>query len=249
MIRSDRTLKFLLLQVRNPDDPMKPQEQQTFLEALECDASLLCSWDLLQGCPPGDLLEQNDIVLVGGSGHYSAASEGDWLERALAALRVIYDLKKPMFASCWGFQALARALGGKTITDLDRAELGTPMVQLTAEGLEDPIFGPAGPEFPAFQGHQDRVAELPDGAIHLAMSETAPFQAFTFSDRPIYATQFHPELSRKRYLERIRNYPEYVERITGRTYEEFESGVGRATKSRGLLDRFVAAIQERKMID
>ena len=239
-------LQYLLLQVRNDDDPMRSQEQATFVEALGCESSQLASWNLLDGGPERDLLDVSDIVLVGGSGHYSAASDGVWLDRALASLQQIYELRKPMFASCWGFQALARALGGKTITDLDRAELGTPLVQVTDDGQRDPVFAPAGKSFPAFQGHQDRVAELPPDAIHLACSSTAPYQAFTFADRPIYATQFHPELTRHRFLERIRNYPEYVERITGQTFGEFEAGVGTAEKSQGLLSRFIDLIKSQK---
>jgi len=243
---TEAPLRFLLLQLRNADDPMLPQEQATFQSALDCDAEQISYWNLLDGRPPKELLAANDIVLIGGSGHYSAADEGEWLETSLDALRNLYELKKPTFASCWGFQAMARALGGRTISDLDRAELGTPAVQLTDSGKSDPIFSPSGETFPVFQGHQDRVAELPPGAIHLASSKTAPYQAFTFADRPIYATQFHPELSRDFYLERIRAYPEYVEKITGQTFAEFESAVGEATESRGLLDRFVEMVRRNK---
>lgn len=218
---------------------MGPQEVATYLEALKCDASRLQIHNLLSGGPDRELLDQSDIVLIGGSGDYSAAGEGEWLDRAMAAMRELYELKKPTFASCWGFQAMARALGGMTITDLDHAELGTPVVRLTEAGKTDPVFAATGSEFAVFQGHQDRVSELPPGAIDLAKSEVSPFQAFTFGDRPIYATQFHPELSRDRYLERIKHYPQYVEQITGQSYEEFESTVGDAKESRGLLERFV----------
>ena len=233
------SMSYLLFQIRDEDDPMKAQEVATFLEALKCDAAQLKTHDLLMGKPNRETLDQSDVVLVGGSGDYSAAGEGEWLERAMDALRELYELKKPTFASCWGFQAMARALGGTTITDLDGAELGTPVVRLTEAGQADPVFAASGSEFAVFQGHQDRVSQLPPGAVDLAKSETAPFQAFTFEDRPIYATQFHPELSRQRYLERIRHYPQYVENITGQSYDEFESSVGEATESRGLLERFI----------
>ncbi len=234
-----KSFRFLLYQIRDVDDPMREQEVATYLEALKCDAANLKTHDLLAGVPDRKILDQSDIVLIGGSGNYSAADDGEWLERAFDAIRELYDLKKPTFASCWGFQAMARALGGTTIEDLERAELGTPVVRLTEAGKADRVFGAAGNEFAVFQGHQDRVSELPPDAIDLAKSDVAPFQAFTFADRPIYATQFHPELSRHRYLERIRNYPQYVEKITGQTYDEFESEVGEATESRGLLKRFV----------
>ena len=38
-------------------------------------------------------LKEADMILLGGSGHYSAAGEGVWLERALDAMREIHDLR------------------------------------------------------------------------------------------------------------------------------------------------------------
>ena len=70
-------------------------------------------------------------------------------------------MAKPAFASCWGFQALARALGGEVVTDLVRAEVGTFEIQLTAAGRSDPLFGPLGERFLAQLGHQDVVTRLP----------------------------------------------------------------------------------------
>ena len=81
------------------------------------------------------------MLLLGGSGHYSAAGEGEWLERALDLMREIHRLAKPTFASCWGFQAMARAMGGRCVHDLPNAEVGTIEVELTAAGREDPLFG------------------------------------------------------------------------------------------------------------
>ena len=65
-------------------------------------------------------------------------SSEPWLDRALDSLRLVYDFRKPTFASCWGFQAMARALGGKVVKDLDRAEIGTHSLYLTEAGLADP---------------------------------------------------------------------------------------------------------------
>ncbi|MEM7315961.1 MAG: type 1 glutamine amidotransferase, partial [Planctomycetota bacterium] len=98
--------------------------------------------------------------------------------------------------------------------------------------------------FEAYQGHQDRVAELPQDAILLASSQRVPIQAFTFADRPIYATQFHPELTRERFLQRLDNYPEYIQKITGLTYEEFAAQCAELTRPRGILDRFVSMVLE-----
>ncbi len=223
---------------------MRPQEVTTFAEALETTEDKIATWDLLAGEPPPSILDAAHIVLVGGSGDYSAAANDPWLDAAFATMQNLYEQSKPTFASCWGFQAMGRALGGRTITDMERAELGVVTMQTTAEALGDVCFGWLGETFEAYQGHQDRVAELPPNAILLASSQRVPIQAFTFADRPIYATQFHPELSRRRFLERLYNYPEYIQKITGLSFEEFEANCAELTKPRGILDRFMGMVLE-----
>ncbi|HAH48417.1 MAG TPA: aminotransferase, partial [Planctomycetaceae bacterium] len=157
-------LRYLLLQVRNADDPMLKQEVSCFAEILEVDESQVAVFDLLGGSLQENDLLETDIVLVGGSGHYSAAGEGDWLDVALDSLRLVHDSRKPTFASCWGFQAMARAMGGRVVHDLEKAELGVHHVKLTSAGTADPVFGPSGPILQGLMGHEDTVVELPAGA-------------------------------------------------------------------------------------
>ena len=110
-----KRLRYLLMQIRNPDDPMRSQEIDCFAEDLRCDRHQIQVFDLLSGVPSRGQLDQVDMVLLGGSGHYSAASQGQWLELALDSMRRLFELDKPTFASCWGFQAMARALGGRVL--------------------------------------------------------------------------------------------------------------------------------------
>src|SRR5262245_24116238 len=108
-------LRYLLLQTRNADDGMRAQEVRCFAQALKCDISAIDVFDLLAASPTVDRLKQAQVILLGGSGHYSAAGEGAWLERALDAMCEIHQLARPTFASCWGFQAMARAMGGRCV--------------------------------------------------------------------------------------------------------------------------------------
>src|SRR6476620_11765787 len=114
-------LRYLLLQTRNPGDPMAAQEVRCFAKALECEISAISVSDLIGSAPTVDTLQRVDMLLLGGSGHYSVAtrsinpSEPDrprspWIDRTLDTLREIHRLAKPTFASCWGFQAMARAM-------------------------------------------------------------------------------------------------------------------------------------------
>jgi GMP synthase (glutamine-hydrolysing) len=232
-------IRYLLLQVRNPDDPMRQHEVQSFARALGATIDRIGVFDLLSGRPGGRELLEADMFLLGGSGHYSVAGEGEWLERALDTLRWIHDSGKPTFASCWGFQAMARAMGGKVVNDLSRAEVGTHRLFLTEAGKKDPVFGPLGETFWGQMGHEDRVAELPPGVTLLASSEKVENQAYRFDDRPIYCTQFHPELNCRDLLLRVQTYPQYIERIAGLPPERFPEMIHETTETEALLKRFV----------
>lgn len=231
-------LRFLLLQVRNPDDPMRAHEVECFARELGCEPHRICVFDLITGAPsPGDLA-RTDVVLLGGSGDYSAVGEADWLQRALDAMRRLHEVKKPTFASCWGFQAMARALGGQVIHDASNVELGSLELTLTPAGRADPVFGPLGETFVAQVGHEDHVVELPKTATLLATSERA-LHAYRLEDAPIYCTQFHPELSVEDLEIRLRAYPRYVQLVTGLTIEEFTRDLVADPRVEEILGRFV----------
>ncbi|UUO08471.1 type 1 glutamine amidotransferase [Blastopirellula sp. J2-11] len=233
-----KRLSYLLVQIRNADDPIRSQEIACFAHALQCEPTQIEPFDLLAGAPSERQLAEIDMVMIGGSGHYSVAEDADWLELALAGLRRIVEIDIPLFGSCWGFQALSRALGGRVIHDLEHAELGTHELFLTEAGRNDPIFSALGQRFQAYMGHEDRVIQLPSGVELLASSESVPQQAFRVTGKPIYCTQFHPELTVDTLLERVRAYPEYCEKIAGVPYEEFEATCVAAPETEGLLMAF-----------
>ncbi len=236
------SLRFLLLQIRNADDPMREQEIDCFAETIPCRREQILVHSLLEGAPRPSVRSRTDVVLLGGSGDYSVASEGIWLDRAMDVLRDLHDSRQPTFASCWGFQAMARAMGGTVVHDPENAEVGTHEIHLTQQGERDPLFAPLAPRFAAQMGHEDRVDRLPAEATHLARSEQAVFQAFCFPDRPIYCTQFHPELSRRRLLERVRAYPRYVTEVLGMSLAEFVATCRETPEANTLLGRFVRQV-------
>lgn len=232
-------LKYLLLQVRIPNDPMRAQEVMCFSRALESAPDNITTFDLLSGAPSRQELGAVDVVLIGGSGDYSVVTGGPWLEAALDAMRELHDSSKPTFASCWGFQAMALAMGGEVVTDMDRAELGTHSLWLTPEGQEDPIFGPLGATFLGQMGHQDIVDRLPDDATLLASTDLVANQAFRFNDKPIYCTQFHPELNLTDMVGRLARYPAYIKNILGVSFDEFAQDLTDTPATEALLSRFI----------
>ena len=236
---SQNNHRFLLLQVRNPDDPMCSQEVRCFARALGCSVDQIRPFDLLHHFPSLDELDQGDMILIGGSGHYGAVQDAPWLDRALEGLRQLHSLSKPMFASCWGFQAMSRALGGTVRKDVGHAELGTHKLFLTPEGERDPLFGPLGHTFYGQMGHEDRVVQLPADVVLLASTPLVEYQAYRLGDKPMYCTQFHPELNRENLVRRVEAYPEYVESVSGMTMDSFVSSCRDTPETETLLKRFI----------
>ena len=138
-----------------------------------------------------------------------------------------------------GLSSDGSVLGGEVITDMRRAELGSVEVRLTEAGRDDPLFSPLGDRFLAPMGHQDCVARLPPQAIRLASSAMIENQAFRIPGKPIYCTQFHPELNRAAFVERVHAYPKYVERISGESLEKFVEKCQETSATDQLLSRFI----------
>ncbi|WP_411142384.1 type 1 glutamine amidotransferase [Streptomyces sp. x-80] len=105
-----------------------------------------------------------------------------WMSAELALLRTAHEAGIPVLGICFGGQALATALGGRT-ERAPRFELGWSRI----EADEPELVGPG----PWFQFHGDRW-QLPPGARELARNEVAS-QAFV-RGRSL-GVQFHPELT------------------------------------------------------
>lgn len=230
--------RYLLIQIRDFEDPIRRQEIGCFANALRCPQESITIFDLLSTSLDASHLAEVDMVMIGGSGRYSVTSDAPWMQRALVSLQRLLDSGKPTFASCWGFQSLARAAGGRVIHDLEHAELGTSLVTLTEAGMLDPIFSHLPESFEAYMGHEDRVIELPPGTTLLASTERVAQQAFRFDGRPIYCTQFHPELTLPTLVSRVEAYPEYCERIAKVPYHVFRGQCQAAPQCETLLRLF-----------
>ncbi len=217
---------------------MAGHEVRAFRRALGVSDEQVRSFDLLTGSPSPRQLEAADAVLIGGSGDHSVVRGGPWLAGALRAMETLFERSKPTFASCWGFQALARALGGRVVTDHARAEVGVVDLELTPAGEQDPVFGPLGRRFQAVIGHEDIVTDLPRAAQRLASSPTVANEALSFPGKPIYATQFHPELDPEAFLHRIAAYPPYLPLAGARTIRELRERLPATIDTAGLLTRF-----------
>ena len=80
----------------------------------------------------------------------------------------------------------------------------------------------------------------PDAVPNLASSERSPFQAFRLPDRPIWASQFHPELQRETNTHRLLHYQEvYAPLLDEKQKAETLSRFTDSPQASDLLRRFL----------
>ena len=210
-----RTHLFTLLQARNPSDPAREDEHLAFADKLGVSVSDILAVDVLTERLDDRLLDGSHAMLVGGSGEYSVLDDVAPIQRLIDFLAHVSESGHPMFASCFGFQALAVGLGGSVVHDEDNAEVGTYDLRLTDSARQDPIFRDLPAGFKAQLGHKDQVDRLPAACVNLASSDRTPNQAYRVEGRPVYATQFHPELSHLENRARFERYYEEYGRVFG----------------------------------
>jgi GMP synthase (glutamine-hydrolysing) len=211
--------RYLLLQARNPTDIVRPEEHKAFAEQLNTTIDFVDTCDVLSDELSVAKAQEYDAVLVGGAGEYSVLDDDIRIKGFIEHLGELTTQNVPMFASCFGFQALVLALGGTVIKDVPNAEVGTYTLFPTPEAEHDPVFCALPSPFLAQMGHQDRAERLPDSIVNFAYSDRAPFQAFRVADTSVYATQFHPELT---YDENRKRFARYI-KIYGALFGEVEA--------------------------
>jgi GMP synthase (glutamine-hydrolysing) len=192
--------------LRDPADPMSGHERDCFADRSGLPLTAVDVHPMTEGRPAAAKLRSYDVVFFGGSGAYSVLDDVQWIRDGLDTLREVVDLRVLAWASCFGFQGLSLAMGGRVVPDADRQELGSVQLALTKAGRADPVIGVLPATFWAQQGHHDHVDDLPEGVTLLATGSAIPNQAFKVDGAPFYASQFHPELTSKTTLDRYLHY-------------------------------------------
>ncbi len=200
-------MRVLLLQARYSDDPALHEEVRSFARTCDLTPDSFVPHDLLTGPPDLGVLDSVDVVMAGGSGDFYL-SQGDLplLDSTLEFLAEVVERSVPTFASCFGYQCLVLALGGELTYDPPAMEVGTFDLWLTEHGRADELFNVLPDVFSAQLGHKDRALRPPPGTLNLASSELCALQALRVPGKPIWATQFHPELDRTANYGRFQRY-------------------------------------------
>jgi GMP synthase (glutamine-hydrolysing) len=208
MAKQRSQLRILLLQVR--DDAVTLQEEfNEFVRFGQLEPHQISVLDVFKtpefepGCIDG-----YDALFVGGSSDASVTQPQKYpfIQPSKSLLAYCLQQNIPVFASCFGFQVAAEALGGKVIVDKERMEMGTFPLWLTEAAANDRLFHDVPNGFWAVSGHKERAVSLPETAILLAFSDRCPFHTFKMPGKPFYAFQFHPEVDAADLTARITRY-------------------------------------------
>ena len=109
--------------------------------------------------------------------------------------QVAFDLNIPLLGICYGMQTLAEQMGGQVISS-DNKEFGHAEVLLKADST---LFKDLEQTLNVWMSHGDQVQDLPDNFSLIASTESAPIAAMQHQTKPIFALQFHPEVTHTEY--------------------------------------------------
>ena len=103
----------------------------------------------------------------------------------------VFELGIPILGICYGMQTLAEQMGGHVISS-DQKEFGHSELTIVKDSV---LFKNLKEQINVWMSHGDQVQDIPDEFDLIAATETAPISAMEHINLPIYAIQFHPEVT------------------------------------------------------
>jgi GMP synthase (glutamine-hydrolysing) len=134
--------------------------------------------------PVEDIVARKPAAVILSGGPASVYADG-----ARRIDPTLFDAGIPVLGLCYGFQAMALALGGEVAPDGTR-EYGRTELRTSGGVLHDGL--PA--RHPVWMSHGDSVVRAPEGFVVTAASERAAVAAFEDTDRRLAGVQYHPEV-------------------------------------------------------
>lgn len=131
-----------------------------------------------------EIKARDPIALVLSGGPASVYTEG-----APQLDPAVFDLDVPVFGICYGFQAMAQALGG-TVAHTGTSEFGRTELKVLGGELHSGL--PA--TQPVWMSHGDAVTAAPEGFDVVASSPGAAVAGFENRARRLAGVQYHPEV-------------------------------------------------------
>ncbi|MEW9546817.1 glutamine-hydrolyzing GMP synthase [Nonomuraea sp. NPDC050783] len=135
--------------------------------------------------PVEEMMAKNPKAIILSGGPSSVYAEG-----APPVPHGLFSTGVPTFGICYGFQAMAQALGGE-VARTGVAEYGGTDLEVLDEGV---IFAGLPASQRVWMSHGDSVAAAPEGFRVTASTGETPVAAFEHPGRGLYGVQFHPEV-------------------------------------------------------
>ncbi|MEQ8651356.1 MAG: type 1 glutamine amidotransferase [Kiloniellales bacterium] len=162
-------------------------------DGIQWDAVELDAGEAIPDLAAPDLAAYDALWVMGGPMDVWDVEEHPWLIPEKAAIRTwVRDMQKPFLGLCLGHQLLADALGG-TCGPQVPGEIGVMEVELTEDGLADPLFAGLAKRQACLQWHSVRVAQPPEDAVVLASSPACRVQAMRVGAKA-WSMQYHVEI-------------------------------------------------------
>jgi GMP synthase (glutamine-hydrolysing) len=121
----------------------------------------------------------------------------------------VFTSQVPVFGMCYGFQAMAQALGGE-VRRTGRSEYGRTPVSVTDAGV---LLAEVPEEHRVWMSHGDSVVGAPDGFRVLAETAGSPVAAFEDVGRGLAGVQWHPEVLHTEHGQKILEH--FLHQIAG----------------------------------
>ncbi|WP_345557998.1 glutamine-hydrolyzing GMP synthase [Nonomuraea rosea] len=135
--------------------------------------------------PVEEMMAKSPKAIILSGGPSSVYAEG-----APPVPHGLFSTGVPTFGICYGFQAMAQALGGE-VARTGVAEYGGTALEVLDEGV---IFAGLPTSQTVWMSHGDSVAAAPEGFAVTASTSETPVAAFEHVERGLYGVQFHPEV-------------------------------------------------------
>jgi GMP synthase (glutamine-hydrolysing) len=182
-------------------------EHASFRRALGVD--VVDRLDLLETPLDDERLAHYRGVVVGGSPFNVTDTAKSAVQR-----RVEADLERiahramagdiAAFFTCFSIGVVTRMLGGEVTVDTPEQASAT-VIETTAAGAADPVFGQSAPALTVFTAHKESAAAVPEDAVLLATNAACPVQAYRVGTH-LYTAQFHPEPTPRDFADRMTFY-------------------------------------------
>ena len=103
----------------------------------------------------------------------------------------LFELGIPVLGICYGMQLACEALGGK-VDNTPSREYGRAQCKITNH---DVLFDGLPEEMEVWMSHGDQVSAISEQFEPLAQTGTCPYAAVRHRELPVFAMQFHPEVT------------------------------------------------------